>query len=110
MKLIAICTAIAITAGSAAAYADDATKPIAGAVVGAVVGGPVGAVVGAIVGSSLTQHPSVTYERRVVVGEPLPESYTYYEVPDHQEYEYIIINGQRVIVERGSHRVVRVVE
>ena len=100
-----------------AAYADDRTPgavggAVGGAAVGTVVGGPVGTVVGAgigaLVGSSLPTQPSVVYEQPVVVGEPLPDSYTYYEVPQYPDYNYIIVNNQRVIVDRRTHRVLRV--
>jgi hypothetical protein len=43
-----------------------------------------------------------------VVGEPLPDSYTYYEVPQYPDYNYIVLNNQRVIVDHKTHRVVRV--
>ena len=84
---------------------------VGGAAIGTVVGGPVGTAVGAgigaIVGSTLPSHPSVTYQQPVVVGEPLPDTYTYYDVPNYPDYEYIIVNNQRVIVDR-HHRVIRV--
>ena len=102
---------------TAAAYADGpgaATGAVGGAAVGAVVGGPVGAVVGggigAIVGGSLPSHPSVVYDRPVVVGEALPNDYTYYDVPNQPDYEYVVLNNQRVIVDRRQHHIVRVLQ
>ena len=98
-----------------AAYADDRSVgavggAVGGAAVGTVVGGPVGTVVGAgvgaLVGSSLPPQPSVVYQEPVAVGRPLPDSYTYYDVPD---YEYIILYNQRGIVDRHTHRIVRVI-
>ncbi len=111
--IAATCAAPVVTA-----YADD--RPVGavggalgGAAVGTVVGGPVGTVVGAgigaLVGSSLPSQPSVVYQQPVVVGQPLPPSYTYYAVPQYPDYEYIILNNQRVIVDRHTHRVVRVI-
>ncbi len=99
------------------AQADDRTPgavggAVGGAAIGTVVGGPVGTVVGAgigaLVGSNLPQEPSVVYDQPVVVGAPLPEDYTYYEVPQYPDYAYVVLNNQRVIVDRRSHRVVRV--
>ena len=85
-----------------------------GAAVGAVVGGPVGAVVGgavgAITGSGLPPQPSVVYQGPVVIGETLPPSVTYYPVPDYDAYGYTVLNGRRVIVERRTHRIVRIIE
>ena len=43
-----------------------------------------------------------------MVGQPLPDSDTYYDVPQYPEYAYIVLNNQRVVVDRRSHRVVRV--
>ena len=81
---------------------------VGGAAVGAVVGGPVGAVVGAgigaIVGSSLPAQPSVVYRG----GQPLPETITVYPVPRYSQYEYAVINNQRVIIDARTRRVVRV--
>jgi hypothetical protein len=116
MVLLATTTA-AFAIPVAPTYADDRTPgavggAVGGAAVGTVVGGPVGTVVGAgigaLVGSSLPSQPSVVYQSPVVVGEPLPDSYTYYEVPQYPDYNYIVLNNQRVIVDRKTHRVVRV--
>ncbi len=105
----ATCAAPVVTA-----YADD--RPVGavggalgGAAVGTVVGGPVGAGIGALVGSSLPSQPSVVYQQPVVVGQTLPTSCTYYAVPQYPDYEYIILNNQRVVVDRRTHRVVRVI-
>jgi hypothetical protein len=115
LAMIAIALAI-----PCAAYAED-DRPVGsvggalgGAAVGTAVGGPVGAVVGAgvgaIVGSTLPQEPSVAYDGPVVVGEPLPQSVVVYPVPQYPDYTYAVINDHRVIVDRGSHRIVRVIE
>jgi hypothetical protein len=87
---------------------------LGGAAVGTAVGGPVGAVVGAgigaIVGWSLPQEPSTVYDGPIVVGEPLPQSVVIYPLPQYPDYTYAVINNHRVIVERGSHRIVRVID
>ena len=117
LSLVAIAAALAIP--SIAHAQDDRAigtvgTTVGGAAVGAVVGGPVGAVVGAgvgaIVGSSLPPEPSVTYDRPVVVGEELPNTVTLYPVPRYTEYDYAVVNHRRVIVDRGTHRVVRVID
>lgn len=118
MRSIILATIAAACAIPVAAYADD--KPVGavggalgGAAVGTVVGGPVGTVVGAgigaLVGSSLPSQPSVVYQQPIAVGKSLPPSYTYYAVPQYPDYEYIVLNNQRVIVDRRTHRVVRVI-
>ena len=104
MKVIS-CAALAVVLLPSFAFAQNA----GGAVVGGVVGGPIGAGVGAIVGSTLPSHPSVVYERPVVVGEALPDDFDYYPVPQYNDYSYAIIDNHRVIVDR-HHRVVRVID
>lgn len=95
-----------------------------GTAAGGAIGGPVGAAVGGTVGAAvglgleipnavlggLAPRPSVTYERAIVVGEPLPSQIEYYEVPGHAEYRYTVVNNKRYIVEPRSRRVVRIVE
>lgn len=99
---------------AAAAHADGVDGAVGGAVVGGVVGGPVGAVVGAgiggLVGSTLPSHPSVVYDRPIVVGEAAPDGYSYYDVPNQPDYEYMILNNHRVIVDRHTHRIARVID
>ncbi len=99
------------------AYADEltgVTGAVGGAVVGGVVAGPPGAIVGAgigaLMGSSLAPRPSVAYQQPIVVGQALPGDYTYYEVPNQPDYEYVVLNNQRVIVTRNDHRIVRVID
>ncbi|OYY25677.1 MAG: hypothetical protein B7X99_15885 [Rhizobiales bacterium 17-65-6] len=118
--------ALAIASPSAVfAQASTATGAVGGAAVGAVVGGPVGAVVGGAVGASMgaaaeppqevrsyviqENRPSVRYQHEVVVGEPLPPSVQVYAVPNHDEYAYTVVNDRRVIVDRGSRKVIQVV-
>lgn len=59
--------------------------------------------------SMLPEEPSVRYGREVVVGEPLMGEFTYYPVPNYDEYSYVILDNQRVIVDRGTHRVIEVI-
>lgn len=85
---------------------------------GAVVGGTVGAAVGtavAIPDAVMTavrgeRVPSVVVRERVVVGEPLPTTVVLHPVPRHTEYRYAVVNDQRVIVDPGTRRVIRIVE
>lgn len=115
--LYVIATAAALLTAPMA-YAQNAGGAVGGAVggaaVGGAVGGPAGAAVGgaigAITGSTLPSRPSVTYEGPVVVGQTLPDTVTVYPVPQHEAYSYSVINGRRIIVERRTHRIVRVIE
>jgi hypothetical protein len=58
--------------------------------------------------------PEYTIPDRVVVGGVLPESgVTYYDVPQTfgvTPYRYTVVNGQTVLVEPRSRRIVQVVE
>jgi uncharacterized protein YraI len=94
-----------------------------GAIAGAVVGGPLGAAVGGIAGAAIggaTTPPErvrtyvvenevepVLLEGEVVVGASLPEPVTLYPVPDY-EYQYAIVNGQRVLIDPGTRTIVYV--
>jgi hypothetical protein len=121
MKTLRIAVLMAAVAVPSLAFAQDqqTNQPagtvggvVGGAAVGAVVGGPVGAVVGAgvgaIVGSSLPAQPSVVYSGPVVIGQPLPETVTVYPVPRYSQYEYAVVNNQRVIIDARTRRIMRV--
>lgn len=124
--LVATAAALAILTPSLAfAQASTATGAVGGAAVGAVVGGPVGAVVGGAVGATMgaaaeppaevrsyvirEDVPSVRMERQVVVGEPLPSTVRVYKVPNYTQYEYTVVNDQRVIVEPSTRKVIQVI-
>lgn len=99
-----------------------------GAVAGALIAGPIGAIVGGAVGAAggatvgaIADPPStaITYVRsnpidpvylegEVVVGAGVPDTVTLHPIPDY-EYQYVDINGQPVLVDPGSRRIVYVV-
>lgn len=58
--------------------------------------------------------PSYTIPDRVVVGGVLPEAgVTYYDVPQSfgvTSYRYTVVNGQTVLVEPRTRRIVQVIE
>ena len=58
--------------------------------------------------------PSYTISERVVVGGVLPETgVTYYDVPQTfgvTPYRYTVVNGQTILVEPRSRRIVQVVD
>ena len=115
LSLYALAASFALTSGAALAQnaGGAAGGAVGGAATGAVVGGPVGAAVGgavgAIVGSSLPAHPAVADDRPVVVGEALPETVTVYPVPSYDEYSYTVIGKRKVIVDRHTRKIVRVI-
>ena len=53
---------------------------------------------------------TVVYEDDVVVGEPLPDSVVIREVPEHDDYGYVVMNNRRVVVEPKTRRVIKVYE
>jgi hypothetical protein len=59
-------------------------------------------------------HDSYAYSAPVAVGVVLPDQgVTYYEVPPEYgapNYRYTIINGQTVLVDPSTHRIVEVIE
>ena len=111
--------------GGAAEGAHDGNR--AAGPVGGVVGGVVGAVGGGIAGllgvdqrprfreyALREHHDSYAYDRPVVIGGVLPgEGVTYYDVPPEygvQGYRYTIINGQPVLVDPRTGRIVQVID
>lgn len=109
------------TAGGLAGAAGGA---VAGALiagpVGAVVGGIAGAATGGIAGAAIDPAPEViTYveqnpvdpvylEGEVVVGAGIPQEIEIRPIPEY-EYSYLNVNGQPVLVEPESRRIVYVV-
>lgn len=99
---------------------------VTGAVTGALIGGPIGAAVGAVaggaVGAAVVEPPPeevrtyvttnagepIYLDGEVVVGASLPDTVTLREVPNY-EYRYVYLNGQPVLVEPQSRRIVYVV-
>lgn len=107
--------------------AGAAAGGVTGAIVGAVVGGPVGAAVGAAAGTVaggtagtiasppasvrtyVTSHKTepVYLDGEVVVGAGLPETVALTEIPDY-DYRYAYINGQPVLVDAPTRKIVYV--
>lgn len=100
-----------------------------GAVVGALVAGPIGAAVGTVAGAATggmaegalaepeprirsyvvdNRIDPVYLEGEVVVGAGVPDTVEIREIPDY-EYSYAYINGQPVLIEPQSRRIVYVV-
>ena len=103
------------------------TGGVTGAVAGALIGGPVGAVVGGGAGViaggaagtiidppeqvrtyvSSNEGQPVYLDGEVVVGAGLPETVELRPIPDY-EYQYVYVNGQPVLVEPSSRKIVYV--
>jgi hypothetical protein len=138
IKKLALATALIITpaiafaqsnppAAQGGAVGGATTGAVGGAIVGgpvgAVVGGVGGAVVGAIIGDQTPRFrqyvveqrvPSYSYAEPIAVGTVLPEDgIVYRQVPAEYgatQYRYTVINGQPVLVEPGTRRIVQVIE
>jgi hypothetical protein len=52
--------------------------------------------------------PSVTIEKDVVVGDPLPDTVELVEVPKHKKYRFAYVNKKRVLVDSDSRKVIKV--
>jgi hypothetical protein len=99
-----------------------ASGAVGGAVAGAVVAGPVGAVVGGIAGAAIghsvappsevktyvtTQtNATVAYSGAVVVGKTVDGDVVWQSVPSYPKYSWAHLNGQRVVIDNDTHRVV----
>jgi len=132
--IVALLAATAITPVAALAQHHTTEDAAGGAAAGAAVGGPVGAAVGAAVGGTVgaagdvahavlapppppvityVEHedvPSVTVEKEVVVGRPLPPDVTVHVIPQHRQYAYAVVNHRRVIVDPRTNTVVKIIE
>ena len=110
--------------GDSGALAGGVTGAVAGALiagpVGAAVGGAAGAVAGGAAGTVIDPPEKVrTYvttnkvdpvylEGEAVVGAGLPETVELREIPDY-EYRYVYVNGQPVLVDATTRRIVHIV-
>lgn len=130
--VLVMAPAVAFAQNPEGAKGGAATGAATGAIGGAIVGGPVGAAVGgiggAIVGGIIGDNtpefkryvvkqgvPSYSYGESVAVGTVLPdEGITYYEAPEEygvqKTYRYTVVNGNIVLVEPSSRRVVQIIE
>ncbi|WBU57170.1 DUF1236 domain-containing protein [Paracoccus sediminicola] len=96
-----------------------------GAAMGALIAGPLGAIVGATAGTAagaaatepeetvttyVEENPQepVMLEGEVVVGAGIPEEVTLYDIPENEQYQYVTINGQRVLVNPDDRKIVYV--
>jgi uncharacterized protein YraI len=109
--------------GDAGAFAGGATGAIAGAIIGGPVGAAVGGAAGTIAGgatgtvidppgnvrSYIAAHEEapVYLDGEVVTGATLPDTVVLHDVPDY-DYRYVNVNGQPVLVEPQSRRIVYV--
>jgi hypothetical protein len=115
-----------LASGSAFAQSTTATGAVNGARTGGAVAGPVGEIVGGTVGAAVgaavevpnavvtsiegVRTPSVTIEEPIVVGEPVPAAVEVRPVPGYVDYRYAVVNGQRLIIDPRTRRVIRVIE
>lgn len=119
---------VVVYEGPAGSTVGGVTGAATGAIAGAIIGGPIGAAVGGIAGGAaggatgdiLEPEPQVrTYiqdnpidpvylEGEVVVGASLPDTVEVYEIPEYQ-YRYVYVNGQPVLVEPETRRIVHIV-
>ena len=114
---------VEVDGGATGAVTGGVTGAVAGALiagpVGAAVGGGAGFVAGGAAGTVIDPPANVrTYvtsnevepvylDGEVVVGAGLPETVTLREIPDY-EYRYVYLNGQPVLVEPATRRIVYV--
>jgi uncharacterized protein YraI len=121
-------TTTTTAAGQGGGAPGAAAGTIGGVVAGALIGGPIGAAIGGVagataggvVGEAIQPTPVVReyvttnrvdpvyLEGEVVVGAGVPETVTLTPVPDY-EYQYAYINGQPVLIDPSTRRIVSVV-
>ena len=113
-------TVVTPSAKPSGAAAGAVTGAVAGAVVAGPVGAVVGAVAGAVVGSSVappgevrtyvtTQSAStVAYAQPIAMGRTVDGDVVWMNVPSHPKYSWAYLNGQRIVVDSDTHRVVAI--
>ena len=95
-----------------------------GAIAGAMVAGPIGAVVGGIAGATVGHSiapPSevktyvttqtvapATYSGDIAVGKTIDGDVAWRDVPNYPKYRWAHLNGQRVVIDNDTHKVVAV--
>jgi hypothetical protein len=56
-----------------------------------------------------TQHVQpASYDGPIVVGDTLPDTITTYDVPKYDRYRWANLNGQRVLIDEHTHKIVSV--
>jgi len=124
--LVTLAAATALAPALAFGQASTLGGAAGGAAVGGVVGGPVGAVVGAGVGATVgaaaeppgpvvtyverERVPSVAVTEQVVIGQPLPATVQLHTIPQYESYRFAVVNNQRVIVDPGTRKVVKIIK
>ena len=70
---------------------------------------PVGreAILGAV---ALPPEPSVDYSGPLVIGQVLPETVMVYPVPQYDDYAYTVVGPRRIIIERRTRHIVRLID
>jgi len=73
---------------------------------------PVGreAILGSIIEEGLPPQPPAAYSGPLVMGEMLPDAVMVYPVPRYDDYAYAMVGPRRVIVERRTRRIVRLLD
>ena len=122
---ISLVAASMLMSGAAFAQSTTAAGAVNGARAGGAVAGPIGEMVGGTVGAAVgaaveipnavitsvqrAEAPSVVVNEPVVVGQALPPSVALRPVPHHARYRYAVVNHRRVLVDRHTHKVVKVI-
>lgn len=52
----------------------------------------------------------VTYDGDIIVGTELPGTVTYVDVPDSPDVAFVYVNKKRVLVNKKTHKVVKIYE
>ncbi|WGJ13402.1 DUF1236 domain-containing protein [Methylocapsa sp. D3K7] len=121
LPMVVLAQGISKGAERGAAEGNAAAGPV-GAVVGGVVGGVTGGVKGMLGLDqrprfheyvSRQRHTSYDYGNDLTLGTVLPgEGVTYYDIPLEygvRDYRYAVINGQTVLVDPRTHRIVDII-
>ena len=49
------------------------------------------------------------YDGQIVVGAVLPDTVAEYDIPKYERYRWTYINGQRLLIDRNTHKIVSII-
>jgi uncharacterized protein DUF1236 len=52
--------------------------------------------------------PGISIDANISIGGRLPDNVTVMDVPDYDAYSYVVVNKKRVLVEKKTHKVVKI--
>ena len=52
--------------------------------------------------------PDIAIDADIVIGSPIPDTVAFIDVPDFDDFGYVVVNKKRVLVEKKTRNVIKV--